>query len=121
MKQGFPAAINIALLSHHMGRRKALEIAMTGETISAATMRDLGLVNLFVEKDEDFGQATLEFGRKIASLDPIGIRFTKETFYAVENVHLEDALIMGRQLNMWLASAGIIGAAGKRRTKRVPS
>lgn len=51
MKQGFPAAINIALLSHHLGRRKALEIAMTGELMTARELRSFGLANLLGGKN----------------------------------------------------------------------
>jgi enoyl-CoA hydratase/carnithine racemase len=117
MKHGFPAAINIALLSHHLGRRKAMEIAMTGELLQASTLRDLGLVNRLAELTEDFQEAVFEFAEKIARLDPIGVKFTKEIFQAVESTHLEDALLTGKQLNLWLASSGKINEAARKRSE----
>ena len=35
MRVGFPAALNTVLLARHLGRRKALEIAISGATFSA--------------------------------------------------------------------------------------
>jgi enoyl-CoA hydratase/carnithine racemase len=118
MRHGFPAAINIALLSHHLGRRKALEIAMTGELISAGTLDQLGLVNLYVKADEDFEKMAFEFAEKLSRLDTLGVKFTKETFQAVESVHLEDALMVGRNLNLWLASSGKISEGAKKRENK---
>lgn len=118
MKQGFPAAINIALLAHHLGRRKALEIAMTGELVPARSLHSLGLVNLLAEgAEDDLPKAAREYALKLAALDPVSVAWTKETFLAVESAHIEDALITGKHLNLLLASSGKINEGAKRFSK----
>ena len=46
---GFPAALNAVLLMRQLGRRRALEIAMTGEVHTAESWHAFGLINRLAE------------------------------------------------------------------------
>ena len=63
-----------------VGRKRALQMLLTGETIDAHTATDWGLVNYVVEP-EALETATTELALKIASASPATMRIGKEAFY----------------------------------------
>ena len=102
MAYGFPAAMNIALLSRHIGRRLALEIAMTGETYSAERYWEMGLVNRLAEPGA-LEPATAEFAELLNSREPWAVQRTKQTFRMAEQATTtEGALFLGDELNQLL-------------------
>ncbi len=103
MAYGFPAAMNIALLSRHLGRRVALEIALTGELYSAERYWELGLVNRLASPGE-LEAVTDEFLSLLNSREPWAVRRTKQTFRMAEQATERGALYLGDELNQLLFS-----------------
>jgi len=78
-------AINVGLIclgpaapmSKIIGRKKLLEMVLTGDMFSAAEAEQLGLVNKVVAEDE-LAAETLKLAEKLASKSPIALRIGKE-------------------------------------------
>lgn len=67
-------------LSKCLGRKKALELLLTGDIIDAKEAERIGLVNQVVEK-ENLEEATLTLAKKIAAFSPLGVQMGKQSFY----------------------------------------
>ncbi len=63
-------------LTRHIGRMRAKELLLTGDTISAEEAYSLGLVNKVVEPDQLMEQA-MDLARKIASKSAVQVSFIK--------------------------------------------
>lgn len=63
-------------LTRHIGRMRAKELLLTGDTISAEEAYSLGLVNKVVEPDQLMEQA-MELANKIASKSAVQVSFIK--------------------------------------------
>jgi enoyl-CoA hydratase/carnithine racemase len=87
VKIGLFCSTPMVPLSRAVGRKRALELLLTGEPIDAATARDWGLVNRVVPADllEDAVSALVE---RIAASSPLTVRIGKEAFY--EQVELDE-------------------------------
>ena len=107
MVYGFPAAMNIALLTRHVGRRIGLEIAMTGNLYSAERYHEFGLVNRLADPGE-LTRVTQEFAKNLTDRAPWAIRRTKSTYRLTEDMALHGALNFGNQLNQLLRLNGQI-------------
>ena len=68
-------------LTRAIGRKRAMEMLLTGEAIDAKTACDWGLVNRVVEPDQ-LGAETLALARKIASASRTVVGIGKSAFYA---------------------------------------
>ncbi len=101
MQFGFPAAMNTVLLAHHLGRRRALEIAVTGASYPAQTYFEWGLVNRLAEPGE-LRKVTTEFCAQLNQLAPWAVRRTRELLGVAEGATLADAMYSGDQLNQLL-------------------
>lgn len=77
-------------LSRNLGRKRALEMLLTGDFISAETAREYGLVNQVVPATE-LEQATLALAQKIAAKSAHAVRLGKEMFYRQLPMDLADA------------------------------
>jgi enoyl-CoA hydratase/carnithine racemase len=77
-------------LSRAVGRKRALEMLMTGEPIDAATAADWGLVNRAVP-DAELDAAVWELVERIARPSPLTMRIGKEAFYRQIDVPQADA------------------------------
>lgn len=67
-------------LSRCLGRKKALELLLTGDLIDAKEAERIGLVNKVVPK-EDLEEETLAMAKKIAEFSPLGVQLGKKSFY----------------------------------------
>ncbi|TQF74593.1 enoyl-CoA hydratase [Rhodococcus spelaei] len=67
-------------LSRSIGRKRALQMLLTGETIDADTAADWGLVNLVVEPDQLDAQ-TRALAAKITGASPLTLQIGKQAFY----------------------------------------
>jgi enoyl-CoA hydratase/carnithine racemase len=87
VKIGLFCSTPMVPLSRAVGRKRALELLLTGEPIDAAEARDWGLVNRVVPADqlEDAVAALVE---RIAASSPRTVRIGKEAFY--EQVELDE-------------------------------
>lgn len=92
-------AINVGLfcttpsapLSRCVGRKKSLEMLLTGDLIDAQEAYRVGLVNKVVPKDE-LEQATMELAQKIASKSPTAVQIGKRAFYTMSDMEYNKAL-----------------------------
>jgi enoyl-CoA hydratase/carnithine racemase len=67
-------------VSRAIGRKRALEMVLTGNFIDAETAERWGLVNRVVPADE-LDAAVLELAGQIGSLSPVAVRTGKAAFY----------------------------------------
>jgi len=94
-------AINVGLiclgpaapLARNVGLKKALEMVLTGDIISAAEAQRLGLVNKVVPADK-LEEATLELATKLAAKSPLALQAGKSGLYAMHNIAYSQALDM---------------------------
>lgn len=68
-------------LSRSIGRKRALEMLLTGELIDARTAADWGLVNRVVPADR-LHQESLCIANKIAQASPLTVAIGKQAYYA---------------------------------------
>jgi enoyl-CoA hydratase/carnithine racemase len=86
-------AINVGLictgpavpLARSLGRKKTLEMILTGDMISASQAEKLGLVNKVVPADE-LEEATMELARKLAAKSPLALQIGKTAMYGMQDV-----------------------------------
>ncbi|HEY5854069.1 MAG TPA: enoyl-CoA hydratase [Aldersonia sp.] len=67
-------------LSRAIGRKRALQMLLTGDTIDAATAADWGLVN-FVVDPEDLEYRTQALAEAITVASPLTVKIGKRAFY----------------------------------------
>ncbi|MCP3975627.1 MAG: enoyl-CoA hydratase [bacterium] len=80
LKVGLFCSTPMVPLSRAIGRKRALEMLLTGETISAEKAADWGLVNRVVNS-ESLEAATVELADQIAGYAPIVVGLGKAAFY----------------------------------------
>jgi len=86
-------AINVGLictgpavpLARSLGRKKLVEMVLTGDMISASEAERLGLVNKVVPRDE-LEQATMEMAGKLAAKSPQALQIGKTALYAMQDI-----------------------------------
>ena len=77
-------------LTRNMGRKRAMEMLVTGEFIDAATALDWGLVNRVVPVEE-LDASVADLARKVASKAPAAVALGKQLFYAQLEAGLDAA------------------------------
>jgi enoyl-CoA hydratase len=91
IKRGLWPYMVTAILIRNLGRKKALELCMTGDRISAAEAERFGLINYAVPKTEFKGKVE-QMAEKLASFSPAVMGLGKRSFYQVADMTVEDAL-----------------------------
>ena len=92
-------AINVGLfcmgpavpLYKSLGRKRTLELIMTGDLVDAEEALRIGLVNRVVKADE-LEEETRRYAAKLAEKSPLAIQLGKSSFYQMEDLRFEDAL-----------------------------
>jgi enoyl-CoA hydratase/carnithine racemase len=87
VKIGLFCSTPMVPLSRAIGRKRALEMLLTGQPISAATALDWGLVNRVVA-DGELDDAVDSLVEAISSSSPLTVAIGKEAFY--EQVELDE-------------------------------
>ncbi|MGN6551514.1 MAG: enoyl-CoA hydratase-related protein, partial [Pararhizobium sp.] len=77
-------------LSRNVGRKQAMEMLLTGETIDAATAKDFGLVNRVVPR-QYLRQVVDKYAATIAAKSALTLKIGKEAFYRQAEITLADA------------------------------
>ncbi len=77
-------------VSRNIGRKRALEMLLTGAPIDAQTAADWGLVNRVVPS-EKLDEAVMELARQIASSSPLILKIGKQAFYRQIDIDQEAA------------------------------
>ena len=80
VKIGLFCSTPMVPLSRAVGRKRALQLLLTGDFIDAATAADWGLVNLVVPAEE-LDEAVGTLARRIATASPTTIGIGKAAFY----------------------------------------
>jgi enoyl-CoA hydratase/carnithine racemase len=86
----FPFMI-MALIYRNVGRKKANELLLLGEQISAAEAERIGIVNRVVAPDE-LDAAVADWARALASKSPLLMRLGKQAMYRQQDLPLDAAL-----------------------------
>src|ERR671918_280584 len=86
----FPFMI-MALIYRNVPRKKANEMLLLGERMSADEAREAGIVNRVVP-DAQFDDAVAEWARKLASKSPVLMKLGKDAMYRQLDMPFEDAL-----------------------------
>jgi enoyl-CoA hydratase/carnithine racemase len=92
-------AINVGLycfgpsapLSRCVGKKRALQLLLTGEIIDAHTALDYGIVNRVVTR-EKLNEETLALAAELAWKSPLALRMAKSSYYAMSDMGYEQAL-----------------------------
>jgi enoyl-CoA hydratase/carnithine racemase len=87
VKIGLFCSTPMVPLSRAVGRKRALELLLTGEPIDAETARDWGLVNEVVPA-EKLEEAVSTLIAKVARSSPLTVRIGKQAFY--EQIDLDE-------------------------------
>ncbi len=126
-------AINVGLIclgpampmSQIIGRKKTMEMVLTGDMISAREAERLGLVNKVVA-DEDLENATLQLARKLAGKSPAALKIGKEGLKRMAEASYHQSLDLMDDLFATLCSvpeteenvqAFLAGLAGKKQKR----
>ena len=94
VKVGVPSVIEAALLPRLVGRGKARELVLTGESISAEEALQCGLVQKVVAPG-DLDKAVEDWVGSILSAGPEAIRLQKTLLRQWENLPLDEAIERG--------------------------
>jgi enoyl-CoA hydratase/carnithine racemase len=71
-----------------VGRKKALELLLYGNTIKAGEALSLGLINKIVP-DSDLEARALEWAGELAAKSPVAVQIAKTAFYRSEDMHYD--------------------------------
>ena len=99
VKIGLFCSTPMVAVSRAVGRKRALEMLLTGRPIDAQTAADWGLVNRVVSADR-LDEEVLDLARQIASSSPLTLRIGKEAFYRQIDVTQDEAY---RQMTQTMA------------------
>lgn len=95
----FPMMV-LALLQRHLGRKRALELLLTGERLSAAQAHEWGLVNRVVPPGE-LDQATAALAGKLGGKSLAVLALGRRSFFTAEDLPLAQALeFLSSQLSL---------------------
>lgn len=92
-------AINVGLfcmgpavpLLRSLGRKRTLELIMTGDIINADKALEIGLINKIVA-EADLIEETKKYAKKLADKNPVTMQLGKKSFYQIEDMNFEDAI-----------------------------
>jgi len=115
----FPMML-MALLQRHLGRKRALELVLTGERISAGRAAELGLVNRAVPRAELDG-AVDALARTLCGKSQATLALGRRAFYTAEDLPLEQALeLLAAQLSLNVTLEDAMEGVGAFLEKRKP-
>jgi enoyl-CoA hydratase/carnithine racemase len=86
----FPFMI-LALIYRNVPRKKATELLLLGEQVSAQEAERIGIVNRVVAPEE-FEATVADWAQKLAAKSPVLMRLGKDALYRAQDMALEDAL-----------------------------
>jgi len=98
-------AINVGLLctgpiipmSYGLGKKKTLEMLLSGDMIDAKEAERLGLVNRVVPADQ-LREETFAFAQKLIAKSPLAIRIGKEFYYQMIDMPFRQRFALNREV-----------------------
>lgn len=103
-----PAAGGTQTLPRLIGRGRALEILLTNKWVDAEEALRIGLVNRVVSKEKLMGDVE-KIAKKIASFDPVAVRYAKQAVIKGLDLTLMQGLDLEKRLSERLAGKMKIG------------
>jgi len=91
VRRGLMPMMIMATIFRNVGRKKGMELLLTGERISAAEAERLGLINCAVPAAELDARVD-ELAARIASMSPAVVRLGRDAFYAMSDMGFDQAL-----------------------------
>ncbi len=91
VKRGLMPYMVMAVLTRQIGRKRALELVLTGESITAERAESIGLINRVLPNDGFLAKA-VEYAAKVASYSPAILKLGKQAFYAQDDMGFDQAL-----------------------------
>jgi enoyl-CoA hydratase/carnithine racemase len=91
IKVGVWPMMIMSIVNRNLGRKRAMELFLTGERIDAATALQWGFINRVVPDDE-VRQRTHAWAAEIAGWSPLVMRLGRDAFYAIDSLDYETAL-----------------------------
>jgi enoyl-CoA hydratase/carnithine racemase len=104
VKIGLFCSTPMVALSRAVGRKRAMEMLLTGELIDAATAADWGLVNRVVPA-ERLDEAVGDLAASIATASPLTVAIGKETFYRQADLDQRQAYDLAKTVMAFNATA----------------
>ena len=98
VKHGIVAAIVMASLVKHVGRKKAFGLVATGRKVEAQEALALGLASECVPTGTSVERA-VEMAQQIASYLPRAVTASKTLLYRVADIALLDGIVIGQEEN----------------------
>jgi 3-hydroxypropionyl-coenzyme A dehydratase len=116
----FPFMI-MALIYRNVPRKKANELLLLGERMSAEEAREAGIVNRVVP-DAEFDEAVGDWAAKLASKSPVLMKLGKDAMYRQLDMPFEDALdYLRSQLSLAMTTEDIVEGVQAFFEKREPN
>jgi enoyl-CoA hydratase/carnithine racemase len=91
IKVGLWPMMIMSIVTRNLGRKRAMQLFMTGERIDAATALQWGLVNRVVATGE-VRERSHAWAAEIAAWSPLIMRLGRDAFYATDSLDYETAL-----------------------------
>ena len=91
VKRGLMPMMIMATIFRNVGRKKGMELLLTGDRISAAEAERLGLINYAVPAAELDAKVD-ELAAKVAAMSPAIVRLGRDAFYAMSDMSFDQAL-----------------------------
>jgi len=91
VKRGLMPMMIMATIFRNVGRKKGMELLLTGERISAADAERLGLINYAVPAAELDAKVD-ELAARVAAMSPAIVRLGRDAFYAMSDMPFDQAL-----------------------------
>src|SRR6201991_2362594 len=102
----FPFMI-MALIYRNIGRKKATELMLLGEQISAAEAERIGIVNRVVAPG-DFDAVVADWAQRLAAKSPVLMRLGKDALFRTQDMAFADALeVLHAQLSLAFSTEDI--------------
>jgi len=91
VKRGLFPMMIMATIFRNVGRKKGMELLLTGDRISAAEAERLGLINYSVPA-EQLDAKVDELVAKVAAMSPAVVRLGRDAFYTMSDMGFDPAL-----------------------------
>jgi enoyl-CoA hydratase/carnithine racemase len=106
VKIGLFCSTPMVPLSRAIGRKRALEMLLTGELIDAQKALEWGLVNVVVPEEDRLDEAVAELAERISRSSSLTVAIGKEAFYAQIELDEHRAYDLTRSVMAMNALAG---------------